>query len=63
VRIYAVLSNDRLNGVVPVVGTNPGNVTLTAISIPNGLTLNPNGTISASANTQAVLIMVYEIVN
>jgi uncharacterized repeat protein (TIGR01451 family)/gliding motility-associated-like protein len=57
-----VLSNDRLNGVVPVVGTNPGNVTLTAISIPNGLTLNPNGTISASANTPSgTYNVVYEI--
>jgi phage FluMu protein gp41 len=44
-------TNDTLNGVPVVIGTAPGNVTLTAVSVPTGLTLNPNGTVTIAPNT------------
>ncbi len=46
-------ANDTLNGLPVVIGTAPGNVTLTAVSVPSGLTLNPNGTVSIAPNTPA----------
>jgi hypothetical protein len=48
----SVIGNDTLNGAQAVIGTAPGQVTLT--STPNGpLTMNPNGTITVAANTPA----------
>ncbi|MFD2907882.1 hypothetical protein ACFSX9_03945, partial [Flavobacterium ardleyense] len=47
-----ILINDTLNGNGPVViGTNPGEVTLTGITVPPGLTLNPDGTITVGITT------------
>jgi hypothetical protein len=46
-----ILANDTLDGVLnPTIGTNPGQVTLTGVTVPAGLTLNANGTIT-NANT------------
>ena len=49
----ALTLNDRLNGVLVVIGTAPGNVTLTGITVPAGLTLNANGTVTIAPNTPA----------
>jgi gliding motility-associated-like protein len=44
--------NDKVNGVQAVIGTSPGQVTLT--STPSGpLTMNPEGTITVASNTPA----------
>ncbi|MFY7740542.1 MAG: gliding motility-associated C-terminal domain-containing protein [Flavobacterium sp.] len=54
----SVLVNDTLNG-LPVVLTD---VTLTPTSVPTGLTLNPDGTITVDPNTPAgTYPVVYEI--
>ncbi|MFV8322800.1 ice-binding family protein, partial [Flavobacterium sp. LS2R12] len=46
----SVIGNDKLNGVQAVIGTAPGQVTLT--STPNGpLTMNADGTITVASNT------------
>jgi hypothetical protein len=46
----SVIGNDTLNGVQAVIGTAPGQVTLT--STPNGpLTMNADGTITVASNT------------
>ncbi|WP_375605251.1 gliding motility-associated C-terminal domain-containing protein [Flavobacterium davisii] len=48
----AVTLNDTLDGKAVVIGTNPGEVTLTSVGIvPAGLTLNLDGTISVAAGT------------
>ncbi|MDR6844728.1 gliding motility-associated C-terminal domain-containing protein, partial [Flavobacterium granuli] len=48
----SVITNDTLNGVPVVIGTAPGNVTLS--STPTGpLTMNPDGTIAVAPNTPA----------
>ncbi|MDI6047825.1 ice-binding family protein [Flavobacterium yafengii] len=48
----SVIGNDTLNGVQAVIGTAPGQVTLT--STPNGpLTMNADGTITVASNTPA----------
>ena len=48
----SVILNDTVNGVPAVIGTAPGQVTLT--STPNGpLTMNSDGTIAVVANTPA----------
>jgi hypothetical protein len=44
-------SNDTLNGDPVVIGTEPGNVTLTGLDVPAGFTLNPDGTVSVDPNT------------
>ncbi|KOP35667.1 hypothetical protein AKO67_24150, partial [Flavobacterium sp. VMW] len=49
----ALTANDTLNGSPVVIGTSAGQVTLTAISVPTGLTLNANGTVTVAANTAA----------
>lgn len=49
----ALTANDTLNGSPVVIGTAPGNVTLTSVNVPTGLTLNPNGTVTIAANTPA----------
>ena len=45
--------NDRLGGVPVVIGTAPGNVTLSGVTVPTGLTLNANGTVTIAPNTPA----------
>ncbi|SMD15017.1 gliding motility-associated C-terminal domain-containing protein, partial [Pedobacter nyackensis] len=45
----SVLGNDLLNGVI----LSPSAVTLTAVSVPSGLSLNANGTVSIAAGTAA----------
>jgi gliding motility-associated-like protein len=49
----SLITNDTLNGNPVVIGTNPGEVKLTGITIPTGLTLNANGTVTVAANTPA----------
>ena len=49
----ALILNDRLNGVRVVIGTAPGNVTLTGITVPSGMILNANGTVTVAQNTPA----------
>ncbi|OXB06019.1 hypothetical protein B0A72_08415 [Flavobacterium pectinovorum] len=49
----SVITNDTLNGNPIVIGTNPGEVKLTGITVPTGLTLNANGTVTVAANTAA----------
>jgi len=49
----SLITNDTLNGNPVVIGTNPGEVKLTGITIPTGLTLNANGTVTVAANTAA----------
>ena len=58
-----VVTNDTLNGVGPVViGTSPGEVTLTGVTVPAGLTLNTDGTITVNSNTPSgTYTVVYEI--
>ena len=45
--------NDELGGVLVVIGTAPGNVTLSEVTVPTGMTLNANGTVSVAPNTAA----------
>jgi gliding motility-associated-like protein len=45
----SVLTNDTLNGVAVI----PSAITLTGLTVPTGLTLNPSGTITIAANTPA----------
>jgi hypothetical protein len=45
--------NDLLNGTAVVIGTAAGNVILTGITVPAGLTLNTNGTVTVAPNTPA----------
>jgi uncharacterized repeat protein (TIGR01451 family) len=49
----ALTSNDTLNGIPVVIGTTPGAVTLTGITVPAGLTLNANSTVTIAPNTPA----------
>ena len=49
----ALTANDTLNGVAIVIGTGAGQVKLTAVTVPSGLTLNANGTVTVAANTAA----------
>ncbi|OXA93196.1 hypothetical protein B0A62_14070, partial [Flavobacterium hydatis] len=49
----ALTANDKLNGVDVVIGTNPGDVVLTPVTVPTGLTLNPDGTVTIAPNTPA----------
>lgn len=49
----ALTSNDLLNGSLVVIGTAPGNVVLTGVTVPAGLTLNANGTVTIAPNTAA----------
>ncbi|MFV8380061.1 hypothetical protein ACNQGA_14960, partial [Flavobacterium sp. LB3R33] len=59
----SVVLNDSLDGVTPVViGTNPGEVSLAGVTVPAGLTLNGDGTITVNANTPSgTYTVVYEI--
>lgn len=47
----SVIDNDILNGNQAVIGTLDGQVKLTAVNIPAGLTLNADGTVTVTANT------------
>jgi len=59
----SVLLNDTLDGVVnPTIGTNPGQVTLTGVTVPSELTLNPDGTVTVNPNTPSgTYTLVYQI--
>ncbi|MFD2907881.1 beta strand repeat-containing protein, partial [Flavobacterium ardleyense] len=58
----SVVTNDTLNGTPVVIGNNPGEVTLTGVDVPTGLTLNPTGTITVGIDTPSgTYIVVYEI--
>ncbi|MCL9771226.1 thrombospondin type 3 repeat-containing protein, partial [Flavobacterium sp. HXWNR69] len=57
-----VILNDTLDGAAIIIGTNVGQVTLTGVTIPTGLTLNSNGTISVAPNTPSgTYTVVYQI--
>ena len=47
----ALTLNDLLGGAPVVIGTAPGNVVLTGVTIPAGMTLNANGTVTIAPNT------------
>ncbi|BFM43483.1 hypothetical protein CFS9_21240 [Flavobacterium sp. CFS9] len=47
----SVVSNVKVNGLPAVVGTNPGEVTITGIKLPPGFTLNPDGRVTVPPNT------------
>ncbi|WP_264529716.1 choice-of-anchor L domain-containing protein [Flavobacterium sp. N502540] len=49
----SLTSNDTLNGNPVVIGTNPGQVSLTSVTVPAGLTLNADGTVTVAPNTAA----------
>ncbi|OXA96273.1 T9SS type B sorting domain-containing protein [Flavobacterium hercynium] len=49
----SLITNDTLNGSPAVIGTANGQVTLTGVTVPTGLTLNANGTVTIAANTPA----------
>ncbi|TPG35433.1 hypothetical protein EAH81_20685, partial [Flavobacterium pectinovorum] len=47
----SLITNDTLNGSSAIIGNQAGQVTLTGITVPTGLTLNADGTISVAAGT------------
>ncbi|HEY1194169.1 gliding motility-associated C-terminal domain-containing protein, partial [Flavobacterium sp.] len=47
----SVIDNDTLNGQPAVIGTLDGQVKLTAVNVPSGLTLNADGTVTVGVNT------------
>ena len=49
----SLTSNDTLNGAQVVIGSVPGNITLSGVTVPTGLTLNANGTVTVAPNTPA----------
>ncbi|MCC9071586.1 DUF11 domain-containing protein [Flavobacterium sp. F-65] len=49
----SLIDNDTLDGRTVVIGVNSGHVVLTLVSIPAGLTLNPDGTVTVGLNTPA----------
>jgi len=58
----SVVANDTLNGDPVVIGTAPGEVSLTPISVPVGLTLNADGTISVGTDAeQGIQVVEYQI--
>ncbi|WP_123947462.1 T9SS type B sorting domain-containing protein [Flavobacterium reichenbachii] len=53
-KTVSITANDKLNGNTVVVGTALGEVTLSIVgTLPTGLTLNANGTITVAPNTPA----------
>ena len=44
-------TNDTLDGIPVVIGTSAGQVIVFSVSVPTGMTLNTNGTVSVAANT------------
>ncbi|MDI5889353.1 gliding motility-associated C-terminal domain-containing protein, partial [Flavobacterium yafengii] len=58
----SVVGNDSLDANPVVIGTNTGEVTLAGVTVPAGLTLNADGTITVNANTPSgTYTVVYEI--
>ena len=58
----SVIVNDTLDAAPALIGANPGEVTLTSLVVPAGLTLNPDGTISVAATTPSGTYLVdYQI--
>lgn len=49
----SLTANDTLNGIAVIIGTGAGQVKLTAVTVPTGLTLNTNGTVTVAPNTAA----------
>ncbi|MCV9928542.1 gliding motility-associated C-terminal domain-containing protein, partial [Flavobacterium sp. LS1R49] len=49
----ALTANDKLSGIDVVIGNNSGEVILTPVNVPAGLTLNPDGTVTVAPNTPA----------
>ncbi|WP_407264415.1 gliding motility-associated C-terminal domain-containing protein [Tenacibaculum maritimum] len=49
----SVLDNDTLDGSGVVIGTGAGEVSLSGVTVPAGLTLNGDGTVTIDANTPA----------
>jgi gliding motility-associated-like protein len=47
----SVIANDTLDGSPAVIGTNLGQVSLSGVTVPSGLTLNTNGTIAVATGT------------
>ncbi|WP_264526257.1 HYR domain-containing protein [Flavobacterium sp. N502536] len=47
----SIVSGNTINGQPVVIGTKPGEVTLTATQVPPGFTLNPDGTVTVPPNT------------
>ena len=43
--------NDTLNGVPVIIGTGAGQVIITSVTVPSGMTLNTDGTVTVVANT------------
>ncbi len=46
-----ITDNDTLDGIAVVLGTDPGEVTLSEVTVPSGLTLNTDGTITVAEGT------------
>jgi len=58
----SLTANDTLNGDPVVIGTDPGNVILSGLTVPAGFTLNPDGTVTVDPNTPAGdYILTYQI--
>lgn len=49
----SIALNGTLNGVPVVIGTGAGQVFITAVTVPTGMTLNTDGTMTVAANTVA----------
>ncbi|WP_172920055.1 hypothetical protein, partial [Capnocytophaga canis] len=57
-----VITNDRLNGTPVVIGTGTGEVTLTPIVTPTGITLNGDGKVTVGTNVSSgVYTLTYKI--
>ncbi|ATA75489.1 hypothetical protein CGC52_08715 [Capnocytophaga sp. H2931] len=57
-----VISNDKLNGVPVVIGTEVGKVTLTPLITPTGITLNGDGKVTIGTNVSSgVYTLTYKI--
>ncbi len=58
----SVIGNDTLNGTPAVIGADNGQVTLGSVTVPTGLTLNVDGTITVIPNTPSgTYTVVYSI--
>ncbi|MBK9224805.1 MAG: gliding motility-associated C-terminal domain-containing protein [Flavobacterium sp.] len=58
----SVIVNDKLNTLPAIIGTNSGQVKLTAVAVPVGLTLNAEGTIKVASNTSpGTYVVTYSI--
>ncbi|MBZ4037839.1 hypothetical protein K6T82_24005, partial [Flavobacterium sp. 17A] len=49
----SLIAGDKLNGVQAVIGNSNGQVTIAEVTVPNGFSINPDGTVKVSANTVA----------